>query len=348
LADGSIAFARREEAPHQDSANLWKFGIDAESGSALGDLTRLTRLDLGQVAHVSATRDGKRLAFLHARRNDDVYLGDLAPDGSRLENTRRLTLDDRRDVPTVWSRDGRSVLFHSSRQGTIDVFRQGIDDKTAEVVISGPGTESDAVLSPDGSLLLYDSHPVGGAPGVERIIRVPVGGGAPELVAELSDMFYFLCPNVAESSCAVAQNDAGRTSFYALDPLKGKGRRIGSADSEIADWSLSSDGSRIAFVNAAGIQLMRVADGTVESLPATTQGVPRNIGWSADGRALFVASLAPTGWRLLRVGLDGRVNVLRQTEGRRFVFSIVPSPDGKHLAFGERTIDSNAWILDNF
>jgi hypothetical protein len=40
--------------------------------------------------------------------------------------------------------------------------------------------------------------------------------------------------------------------------------------------------------------------------------------------------------------------VLRQTEGRRFVFSIVPSPDGKHLAFGERTIDSNAWILDNF
>jgi hypothetical protein len=93
---------------------------------------------------------------------------------------------------------------------------------------------------------------------------------------------------------------------------------------------------------------MRVADGTVESLPATTQGVPRNIGWSADGRALFVASLVPTGWRLLRVGLDGRVNVLRQTEGRRFVFSIVPSPDGKHLAFGERTVDSNAWILENF
>jgi hypothetical protein len=61
---------------------------------------------------------------------------------------------------------------------------------------------------------------------------------------------------------------------------------------------------------------------------------------------LFVVSGGPTGWRLARVDLDGRVNLLRQNEGRRSLGRIVPSPDGKRLAFFERMIDSNAWIIE--
>jgi len=26
----------------------------------------------------------------------------------------------------------------------------------------------------------------------------------------------------------------------------------------------------------------------------------------------------------------------------------VPSPDGRYLAFGEVTLDSNAWVIENF
>jgi serine/threonine protein kinase len=46
--------------------------------------------------------------------------------------------------------------------------------------------------------------------------------------------------------------------------------------------------------------------------------------------------------------LDGHVSLLRQTDGRRMISSLDPSPDGRHLAFMERTVDSNAWIMENF
>jgi Tol biopolymer transport system component len=208
--------------------------------------------------------------------------------------------------------------------------------------------ESDGVLSPDGSWLLYKSIPVGAARGASRIMRIPVGGGAPELVAELSDVDEFHCSTVTGASCAVGLNESGRTSFYALDPLKGKARRIGGTDSVVPAWSLSTDGSRIAFIDDAGVHLMRVADGTVERLIAKIPGVPRDVSWSAEGQAVFVDSFVANGWRLVRAALDGRVDVLRQTDGRRLLTNITPSPDGKHLAFGQRTIDSNAWLLENF
>src|SRR5207249_11353239 len=113
-------------------------------------------------------RDGMRLVFLKQRRQDDVYVGLLEANGSRLEQARRLTLDDRLDYPSGWTRDSKSVFFQSNRQGTFDIFKQGIEDRTASVVIDGPGDQYDPVLSPDGSMLLYDAGSVGSQPNADH------------------------------------------------------------------------------------------------------------------------------------------------------------------------------------
>jgi Tol biopolymer transport system component len=308
----------------------------------------VTTVEDATVANISATRDGKRLLFLKQRRQDDVYLGILAANGSRLENARRLTLDDREDWPTGWSRDSRSIYFYSNRQGTNDIFKQGIDDKSAELVIGGPGSEGDAFLSPDASMLLYDARLPGSDPPIERLMRVPISGGPPEMIAELKDVIYFLCPTVPEAACVVAQRELGKTIFYALDPLKGRGRKLGEAASEVYSWGLSSDGARIAFLDQATLRSMRVSDGTVEDLHAKDLGLPSDLAWTSDGRALFVVTQRATGWRISRVGLDGHVDLLRQTDGRRWMNVLLPSPDGRYLAFGQRTTECNAWILENF
>ena len=51
--------------------------------------------------------------------------------------------------------DGESVLFSSDRRGTGDIYRQHINSRIAEPVVSGPGEEHVALVSPDHQWILY-------------------------------------------------------------------------------------------------------------------------------------------------------------------------------------------------
>jgi hypothetical protein len=68
-----------------------------------------------------------------------------------------------------------------------------------------------------------------------------------------------------------------------------------------------------------------------------------------------------TGWALLRLDLADKVQVLWRHQGsstsnqvfnemlgERSAPSIVPSPDGRHLALYERSMSANMWIMENF
>ena len=81
------------------------------------------------------TSDGKGLVFLLVRNQADIYVAELDESGTRLKDERRLTLDEREDWPTGWTRDSRSVLFRSLRGGTWDVYKQDVEQATAEAVV---------------------------------------------------------------------------------------------------------------------------------------------------------------------------------------------------------------------
>ena len=66
--------------------------------------------------------------------------------------------------------------------------------------------------------------------------------------------------------------------------------------------------------------------------------------WAPDGKALFVTGWASSGPPLLRVSLDGATHLLYK--GRYYIENPVPSPDGRYLAFGEMTFESNAWVIE--
>jgi len=75
------------------------------------------------------------------------------------------------------------------------------------------------------------------------------------------------------------------------------------------------------------------------------------LAWSADGKGLFVRSFShmdSSERRLLYVGLDGAVRVLRRTITTSGPVSLRPSPDGRYLAWAEDMWDSNVWMLENF
>ena len=83
-----------------------------------------------------------------------VYVGDLEGNGSRLVNHRRLTLSDSQDNAYAWTPDCRFVLFDSNRNGTWNIFKQSLDQRTAEMLVAGPGGSIRPAMSPDGVSVL--------------------------------------------------------------------------------------------------------------------------------------------------------------------------------------------------
>ena len=139
-----------ETAPRQSHVNLWELRMDARMGQAQGQPQRIANFSGSDVRCLSATRDGKRLAFLQGPFQADVYVGELEQEGSSLMNPRRLTLDDRNDLPTAWTPDSKSVFFHSDRNGKWEIFKQGLDSRSAQLIISGAEDCRAARTSADG------------------------------------------------------------------------------------------------------------------------------------------------------------------------------------------------------
>jgi len=71
------------------------------------------------------------------------------------------------------------------------------------------------------------------------------------------------------------------------------------------------------------------------------------LGWTADGTALFAAARS-TGYFIGRIELDGRTSVLLDRGRNQWLGYPHPSRDGRYLAFTQQTWESNAWLLENF
>jgi Tol biopolymer transport system component len=372
LTDGRIIYSLAEAPPNQYRSNLWELQIDPDTGKASGVPRRLTNwVDLSFFA-LSVTADGKRLAFVRRYDQSDVYVGRLQASG-RLDTPWRLTLDDRIDFPGGWTRDGRAVLFYSDRGGNLDIYRQGIQDRTAEVLVEGPEEKRAPQLSPNGAWILYLTWPnmQGGTfPQSGHVMRVPVSGGAPEPVLplrgypgslrmlrapyNLTTRGYpdFHCPSAATRDCVLAEADQRHVIFYTFDPVQGRRAQVAGIEIEPSNtfWDLSPDGSRIAFTRydeqSGVIRILPLPGGPTREIRVKGWTSFEAVAWSLDGRSLFVTSGALTGSRLLQVSPNGAVRVLHKADFK--AERPILSPDGRYLALAEVTSESNAWMIDSF
>jgi hypothetical protein len=110
---------------------------------------------------------------------------------------------------------------------------------------------------------------------------------------------------------------------------------------------LSPDGAHIGRLRGNNIEILSLAGQIEQTIQLKSWPYLRNIDWTADGKGLLVPHRAPTGMTLLRVGLDGHVQPLWAV--RYFVYSwAIASPDGHYLAIMGGSLNSNAWLLENF
>jgi len=366
---GRLVYSVREPSPNQYDLNLWEMRVDEETGKPKGAPRRITDWTGFSFGNLQFTADGKRLVFLNGRGQSDVYVGELANGNGELKNPQRLTLDDRMDWPGGWSADSKTVLFYSDRNGSFDIYKQNVNEKNAQTVVSGPEEKWAPRMSPDGKWILYMQWPKvvkGPAPAAGTMMRVPLAGGPSEVVMDIKGhpksgtdpldtaggFPSFRCAIQGEV-CVLAEEADGKISFTSFDPVKGRKSEVWKTDAQAldTDWDLSPDGTRLAVstydYTAADLQIVSVAGGTAQKFSASPWTQLNAIAWAADGKSLFLGSFSSRGTAILHEDFStGPKQIFKDPSLDIFVLS--PSPDGHMLAFGPTPWNSNAWTIAPF
>ncbi len=355
--DGRIIFSMKEKG--LTAANLWEIKVNAATGRPLSQARRFTEwtsFSTVYIGSLSITSDGKQLAVLRENLQTDVYVAELGPGGKAMKNPRRLTLVETDDAVWDWTTDSRAVLFESNRNGNRDLFKQDIGQTEAETIVVSPENESHPNLSPDGAFILYLVSEKAG-PDATRLMRIPVGGGPPELVLSGEKIRNFSCAREAKL-CVVAEEEDGKQVLTTFDPVKGRGDKLPSSDYPNFERGILSPQGRLIDKLKSGpeglqIRVRSVTGGSAQEITfKNLTGDYTFSGWSPDGKGIYLAEHPSSDSKdlILYAGLDGHSQVLWKRGANRGqgIEYPIPSPDGRYLAFTLGTSESNAWLLENF
>jgi eukaryotic-like serine/threonine-protein kinase len=358
LPDGRIIYSVYPKNTSEANPDLWAITADPNTGKQSGTATRVAGWKNFQAVDPRASADGKRLIASKHHSENEIYVGSLMF-GDKAFTPRRVTLEGWTNWVGSWTQDSEAILFESNRNGRWAIFKQEVDAKTAETLIAGSENNFYPVLSAQGTLLysatassvLYEPTDT-----TMRLMSTPMLGGPRSTL--MMGSYYYACGSLPASSCVVSDLKDKQLTFFHLDPVKGKGEEIGRVagyQSATPAWDFSPDGSKIAIVDLAGgthgIQILNVADRKVAVLPTRDWKWPdvQQIRWAADGNSLFAVAESASSWALLSINAKGDARVLYKIPmGTGWIASLVPSPDGRSIAFTKRVFVNDVMLLENF
>lgn len=308
--------------------------------------------------------------FLKGNPQADVYIGELDLERTYLKPPRRLTMDLHWDMPYAWTPDSKAVLFVSDRTGSFNIFKQALDEDTAEpapmlveynsgvsALLNGEAPH----FSPEGDWILYSEaskkEEADLRTASRRLMRIPATGGQSQFVLEAQGFFKHCCARAPATLCVLGEMDEKRNQlkFTAFDPEKGRGHELARVNVRlqpgIVAWDLSPDASRIAYsdydVQEGRIHFISLDGGTIPDLVVRGWYGFTALTWASDSKGIFVTSIEANATRILYIDPHGQAHPI--SEQKPFLASwCVPSPDGRYLAIMTPDWDSNVWTLENF
>jgi len=254
----------------------------------------------------------------------DVYL--VRIDGTGLT---QLTSHAARDAQPVWSPDGGTIAFVSTRDGNAEIYLMRAGGSGLTRLTAHPADDSDPSWSPDGSMIAFRSNRDGNA---EIYVMQADGSGATRLTtnqATESDPAW----SPDGSRIAFTSDRDGNAEIYVMQADGSSATRLTTNDVDDVEPAWSPDGARLAFsrlswcytgvcdydlyvMNSDGSGATRLSSNTYYEVTSEVGAA-----WSPDGRWIaFGAShascpwdCAPTYVAVEVVRLDGsrRTEVLR-------------------------------------
>lgn len=353
LRDGRLIYSRQEE-DSPGNCNFWEIRF-SPSGNVLSQPRRLTSWAGFCMSGTTATADGKKLVFGEWRGQGNVFVADINKTGTRLSAPKTLTHSEGWDIPGAWTPDGKAVIFTSNRSGTSAIYKQAVDSDAAEPLVTGPDAHFAPLVSPDGRWLMYDVQDAhGDSKSPDRIMRIPIQGGPPELVLTLR-LDGFRCATAPATLCVLSQRtpDRKQVLFNAFDPIKGLGQEIDKVDTDPSldyAWDLSPDGRLIAVImrlSEGVIKIRSLADHRIWTIAVKDWNELEDVTWQSSGKALFASMRREQNSILLSIDLQGRAFVLWENRGALRVYA-VPASDGRRIAMFGQVLNQNMWMMENF
>jgi len=364
--DDRLFYFVQEPAPNQSDFDLWWVQLDSRTARPLSSGTRTSissRLHCGDPDTLSVTKNGKLLALTRPDPQPDVYVAELEQGAKRFATPQRLTLDEREDYPFSWSPDSKTVIFTSDRDGPVHIFKQAIDQTQPELLVGGDDDLFMPRLNPDGTALIYLVMPKeDDSSHIVRIMQAPLAGGPPKFVLQAPRIWNQQCARLPSTLCIYSANEPNQSSFFRFDPVTGESAEILAARIKnpiSVHWSLSPDGKSLATAKTGvgdpvEIRIFSIADSSERTIAVPHWAAIDGVDWAADGKSLWVSTYNGISsfrrleaWALLKVELDGTITTLPANGNVRFEY-VIPSPDGRRLAFSGTALNSNVWLLQNF
>jgi eukaryotic-like serine/threonine-protein kinase len=345
LPNGDIIYGMDE--PGGNGCNFWKLKVDIRTGEPVNQPQKITHWAGFCMDTISATADGKRLAFTEFVDQQVIYVAPLQEGGTRISTAKRLTLIDSSNWPAGWTNDSKSVIFVSHSWRGNGIYRQALDSDTAQPILTDLGDTWDQTVSPDGKWILYVSNPTPLDPSARKIMRVSIDGGPAQPIAS-GRFASVLCARLPSTVCLLAEDasDPKKFTLSALDPLNGRGREFLQVDHVLV--VLSPDGTRVAVSDGTStIKIVSLGDGNIRKV--TLKGWDRldHLEWASDSKGIYVSSAPQGGAVLLYSDLKGNAHVIWEHQGS-LTTSGIPSPDGRHIAMEGWNLSSNVWTMENF
>jgi Tol biopolymer transport system component len=159
---------------------------------------------------------------------DQVFIAEFDKNIRHLSAPHRLTLDENENIPFAWTPDSESAFFASNRNGTWKIFKQPIDQTTAELVVEGTKVFMPR-LSADGSAILYLEGYGPENPSIPvSIMRKKLAGGAPQEVLRQTAISNIQCARIPSRVCLFSTQVAAlQHSFHSTRNMEKEAKSPG-------------------------------------------------------------------------------------------------------------------------
>ena len=287
-------------------------------------------------------------------RSTTSYMAELEAGGTGIRNLRHFTLEEGDDAITAWTPDGRAVIIIKNRVDHYELYRRDLNGATEEPIVSNAGGHAkDAELSPEGKWVLVHVIPAGPK---QSVMRVPITGGSPELIFDTQVWSQITCAKAPSTLCVVTERSADGKQMVVttFDPLKGRGSELFRHDVDPFSspgplLDLSPDGTRFAVASHNGpVEILSLQGKLLQLIQSRDANNMWSLGWTRDGKGLFVCKSTKGGPQLLHLDLHGKAKVLWSNQGGDNVCVWAESPDGRHLALYGHQQSANFWMMENF
>ena len=237
--------------------------------------------------------DGTRLAVEIRDQENDIWMWDFSG-----ESLTRLTFDPAIDRDPVWTPDGRSIIFASSRSGAFDLYERAVDGTGTDVRLTeSTNSEYAAAVTADGLFVIgYEVRPRT-AFDVVRFGLLRNGAARafirsePLIATASDDRNAEISPN--GRYIAYQSNESGQFEIYVRPyPQVGDGRwQVSTGFGKGAAWA--RNGQELFYMDRTN-HLMRVSVDT--SGPTFRAGTPSML--------LKTSFATPFAWRMYDVSAD--------------------------------------------